>query len=109
MGCTIAKPIVDGIEREYRNRLHVIRVDIQTAAGASLDDMVGRGTGIGDKGLARKKEVIAQGIALNRPAAADGVESRIIVVADNASIFLLGLVHQNEGTAATQAATAPIV
>jgi nicotinate-nucleotide--dimethylbenzimidazole phosphoribosyltransferase len=42
--------------------------------GATLDDMVGRGTGIGDKGLARKKEVIAQGIALNRPAAADGVD-----------------------------------
>ncbi|MBI5552772.1 MAG: nicotinate-nucleotide--dimethylbenzimidazole phosphoribosyltransferase [Desulfobacterales bacterium] len=42
--------------------------------GASLDEMVGRGTGIDDQSLARKKTVIAQGIERNRPDAGDGVE-----------------------------------
>lgn len=42
--------------------------------GAGLDDMVGRGTGVDDKGLQRKKEVIARGIALNRPDAGDGLD-----------------------------------
>jgi len=41
--------------------------------GASLDEMVGRGTGIDDQSLARKKAVIAQGIACNRPDPRDGV------------------------------------
>jgi nicotinate-nucleotide--dimethylbenzimidazole phosphoribosyltransferase len=41
--------------------------------GASLDDMVGRGTGIDDRSLARKKEVIAQGIERHRPDPKDGV------------------------------------
>lgn len=36
MGCTLAKPIVDGIEREFADRLIVLRVNIQTRAGQSL-------------------------------------------------------------------------
>ena len=42
--------------------------------GASLDDMVGRGTGVDDAGLDRKKAVIRQGIDLNRPDPADGLD-----------------------------------
>jgi len=43
--------------------------------GASLDDMVGRGTGVDDQGLARKKKVIADGLEINRPDSADGVDT----------------------------------
>lgn len=42
--------------------------------GASLDEMVGRGTGVDDEGLSHKKAVIQRGIARNQPDAADGVE-----------------------------------
>jgi nicotinate-nucleotide--dimethylbenzimidazole phosphoribosyltransferase len=42
--------------------------------GASLDQMVGRGTGVDDQGLACKRAVIAQGLALNRPDARDGLD-----------------------------------
>lgn len=42
--------------------------------GCDIHDMVGRGTGVDDEGLARKKEVIAQGIALNRPERRDGLD-----------------------------------
>jgi len=38
MGCMAAKPIVDGIEREHGERLRVIRVNIQDAAGRALAD-----------------------------------------------------------------------
>jgi hypothetical protein len=30
------KPIVDGIEKEYKGRLTVIRLDMQSAAGSTL-------------------------------------------------------------------------
>ncbi len=42
--------------------------------GAGLEDMVGRGTGVDDAGLRRKKEVIAGGLALNHPNAKDGLD-----------------------------------
>jgi nicotinate-nucleotide--dimethylbenzimidazole phosphoribosyltransferase len=42
--------------------------------GASLDEMVGRGTGVDDKGLRQKKEVVAQGLSKNRPDPADGLD-----------------------------------
>lgn len=42
--------------------------------GADLDDMVGRGTGVDDQGLARKKKVIADGMEINKPDSADGVD-----------------------------------
>jgi nicotinate-nucleotide--dimethylbenzimidazole phosphoribosyltransferase len=42
--------------------------------GASLDDIVGRGTGVDDLGLARKREAIAQGLTINVPAAGDGLD-----------------------------------
>ena len=43
--------------------------------GASLDDMVGRGTGVDDHGLARKKKVIADGLETNDPNPSDGVDT----------------------------------
>lgn len=41
---------------------------------ASLDDMVGRGTGVDDNGLARKKAVIAKGLEVNQPDSGDGLD-----------------------------------
>jgi len=45
-----------------------------TITGAGLDDMVGRGTGVDDRGLARKKAVIAKGLDVNRPHKDDGLD-----------------------------------
>jgi nicotinate-nucleotide--dimethylbenzimidazole phosphoribosyltransferase len=42
--------------------------------GADLDEMVGRGTGVDDRGLRRKKEVVAQGLQTNQPDPADGLD-----------------------------------
>jgi nicotinate-nucleotide--dimethylbenzimidazole phosphoribosyltransferase len=42
--------------------------------GASLDDMVGRGTGVDDEGLARKKAVIEKGLEINLPDTKDGID-----------------------------------
>lgn len=42
--------------------------------GACLADMVGRGTGIDDQGLAHKRAVIARGIERNRPDPKDGLD-----------------------------------
>ena len=42
--------------------------------GKSLDEMVGRGTGIDDAGLSRKREVIRRGLDLNRPDPRDGLD-----------------------------------
>jgi nicotinate-nucleotide--dimethylbenzimidazole phosphoribosyltransferase len=42
--------------------------------GASLEDMVGRGTGIDDHALITKKKIVQQGIDINRPSADDGLD-----------------------------------
>lgn len=42
--------------------------------GASLEDMVGRGTGVDDQGLDRKKAVIGKGLEINRPNTEDGID-----------------------------------
>jgi len=42
--------------------------------GASLAEMVGRGTGVDDAGLARKREVVRSGIEINRPDRKDGLD-----------------------------------
>jgi nicotinate-nucleotide--dimethylbenzimidazole phosphoribosyltransferase len=41
---------------------------------ASLDDMVGRGTGVDDSGLSRKKAAIEKGLAINQPDPGDGLD-----------------------------------
>ena len=41
---------------------------------SSLEVMVGRGTGVDDKGLLRKREAIRQGIEVNQPDRTDGID-----------------------------------
>jgi nicotinate-nucleotide--dimethylbenzimidazole phosphoribosyltransferase len=43
-------------------------------ADAGLDEMVGRGTGVDDEGLTRKKATIARALEINRPDARDGID-----------------------------------
>ncbi len=42
--------------------------------GTGLDKMVGRGTGVDDEGLEKKKEAIQQGIEINQPNSKDGLD-----------------------------------
>ena len=42
--------------------------------GIDLKEMVGRGTGVDDEGLSRKRDAVASGIALNKPDPADGLD-----------------------------------
>jgi nicotinate-nucleotide--dimethylbenzimidazole phosphoribosyltransferase len=42
--------------------------------GAGINDMVGRGTGVDDQGLSRKKAIIISGIAINNPDPASGMD-----------------------------------
>jgi len=42
--------------------------------GRSLNDMVGRGTGVDDKGLQRKQDAIRRGIKVNKPDREDGLD-----------------------------------
>nr|MBS0022210.1 nicotinate-nucleotide--dimethylbenzimidazole phosphoribosyltransferase [Gammaproteobacteria bacterium] len=41
---------------------------------ASIDDMVGRGTGVDSEGLARKKSVVVKALELHQPSADDGLD-----------------------------------
>jgi nicotinate-nucleotide--dimethylbenzimidazole phosphoribosyltransferase len=41
---------------------------------AGLDEMVGRGTGVDEAGLARKRAVVAQALKVNQPDARDGLD-----------------------------------
>jgi len=43
-------------------------------AGASVEKMVGRGTGVDDAGLARKRDVVRRGIEFNKPAPDNGLD-----------------------------------
>jgi nicotinate-nucleotide--dimethylbenzimidazole phosphoribosyltransferase len=43
-------------------------------SGAALDEMVGRGTGVDDAGLARKRDIVRRGIEANRPRPEDGLD-----------------------------------
>jgi nicotinate-nucleotide--dimethylbenzimidazole phosphoribosyltransferase len=42
--------------------------------GTSLEEMVGRGTGVDDEGLVRKRDAIKQAIAVNQPDKTDGLD-----------------------------------
>jgi nicotinate-nucleotide--dimethylbenzimidazole phosphoribosyltransferase len=42
--------------------------------GSSLEDMVGRGTGVDDRGLQRKRAAIESGIQINQPEPGDGLD-----------------------------------
>jgi nicotinate-nucleotide--dimethylbenzimidazole phosphoribosyltransferase len=43
-------------------------------AGAAVEKMVGRGTGVDDAGLARKRDVVQRAIEFNKPAPEDGLD-----------------------------------
>jgi nicotinate-nucleotide--dimethylbenzimidazole phosphoribosyltransferase len=66
--------------------------------GAALDQMVGRGTGVDDMGLARKKAVVTKGIAVNSPNAADGLDVLAKVggfeIGGIAGVVLAGAFHR---------------
>ncbi|MCK8827156.1 nicotinate-nucleotide--dimethylbenzimidazole phosphoribosyltransferase [Natroniella acetigena] len=47
---------------------------IATVTDLSLEQLVGRGTGIDDQKLAKKKEIIAQALELNQPDSEDGID-----------------------------------
>jgi len=61
-------------------------------------EMVGRGTGVDDEGLARKRDVVRRGIALNRPKPDDGLDilSKIggFEIGGIAGIVLAGAFHR---------------
>ncbi len=42
--------------------------------GADLDEMVGRGTGVDDAGLARKRDIVRRGLEVNAPQPEDGLD-----------------------------------
>ena len=42
--------------------------------GTSIDEMVGRGTGVDDQGLSRKKDAVHNGIQINQPDPRDGLD-----------------------------------
>lgn len=42
--------------------------------GASVEEMVGRGTGVDDRGLLRKQKAVRRGLEANRPNPADGLD-----------------------------------
>ena len=47
---------------------------VHAITGASLDDVVGRGAGLDDEGLRRKKDVIRRAMAVNRPDHDDAID-----------------------------------
>ena len=46
----------------------------EVICGVGLDKMVGRGTGVDDDGLARKRDAISRALEVNEPVAADGLD-----------------------------------
>ncbi len=67
--------------------------------GSSLEDMVGRGTGVDDEGLVRKKAAIRQGIETNQPDPTDGIDVLAKVggfeIGGIAGCILAGAYHQH--------------
>lgn len=47
---------------------------IAAATGIRVDEIVGRGTGVDDRGLLRKKEVLEKALLLHKPTGKDGLE-----------------------------------
>ena len=66
--------------------------------GTDLDQMVGRGTGVDDEGLKRKRSAVARGIELNQPVAEDGLDVLAKVggfeIGGIAGVVLAGAFHR---------------
>ncbi|MEE4264044.1 MAG: nicotinate-nucleotide--dimethylbenzimidazole phosphoribosyltransferase [Desulfobacteraceae bacterium] len=70
----------------------------EVICGVGLDKMVGRGTGVDDDGLARKREAISRALELNKPVAEDGLDVLAKVggfeIGGIAGCVLAGAFHQ---------------
>jgi len=66
--------------------------------GTNLDQMVGRGTGVDDEGLERKRRAVTRGIELNQPVAEDGLDVLTKVggfeIGGIAGVVLAGAFHK---------------
>ena len=66
--------------------------------GAALDEMVGRGTGVDDAGLANKRDIVRRGIETNAPHPEDGLDVLAKVggfeIGGIAGAILAGAYHQ---------------
>ena len=66
--------------------------------GVGLDKMVGRGTGVDDNGLARKRDAISRALEVNKPVAEDGLDVLAKVggfeIGGIAGCVLAGAFHQ---------------
>jgi nicotinate-nucleotide--dimethylbenzimidazole phosphoribosyltransferase len=70
----------------------------EVICGVGLDNMVGRGTGVDDDGLDRKRKAISRAIAVNQPIAEDGLDVLAKVggfeIGGIAGCVLAGAFHQ---------------
>jgi len=66
--------------------------------GATPDEMVGRGTGVDDAGLARKRDIVRRGIEANKPRSEDGLDVLAKVggfeIGGIAGLILAGAFHR---------------
>jgi nicotinate-nucleotide--dimethylbenzimidazole phosphoribosyltransferase len=66
--------------------------------GAALEEMVGRGTGVDDDGLARKRDIVRRGIEANMPRSEDGLDVLAKVggfeIGGIAGVILAGAFHR---------------
>jgi nicotinate-nucleotide--dimethylbenzimidazole phosphoribosyltransferase len=74
-----AKRYQDGVDIIGTGDMGIGNTTPSAAIGAvicavGLDKMVGRGTGVDDEGLTRKRQAVARGIEVNRPKAENGLD-----------------------------------
>jgi nicotinate-nucleotide--dimethylbenzimidazole phosphoribosyltransferase len=98
-----AKLFQDGVDIIGTGDMGIGNTTPSAAIGAvicKLDpaEMVGRGTGVDDEGLARKRDAVRRGIAVNRPKPGDGLDilSKIggFEIGGIAGIVLAGAFHR---------------
>ena len=98
-----AKLFQDGVDIIGTGDMGIGNTTPSAAIGAVICDldpaeMVGRGTGVDDEGLARKRDAVRRGIAVNRPKPGDGLDilSKIggFEIGGIAGIVLAGAFHR---------------
>ena len=92
----------DGVDMIGTGDMGIGNTTPSAAIGAVIcnldpEEMIGRGTGVDDQGLARKRDAVRRGIALNHPQPADGLDvlSKIggFEIGGIAGIVLAGAFH----------------
>ena len=92
----------DGVDMIGTGDMGIGNTTPSAAIGAVIcnldpEEMIGRGTGVDDQGLARKRDAVRRGIALNHPLPADGLDvlSKIggFEIGGIAGIVLAGAFH----------------